>query len=195
MRLQEVYQKNIVPALLQELKETNRLAVPRFKKVVLHVGLGPALKDAKFLETVESTLKRISGLAPVKTRAKKSISNFKIRQGMVIGTMVTLRGARMYDFLDRLVHVALPRVRDFRGLPPKIVDAQGNLTVGFREHMVFPEIRSDEVERLHGLEVIVQTNAGTRERGLALFRAIGFPFNDGAEREIAAAGKRKRKKS
>ena len=193
MRLQEVYQKNIVPALMQELKETNRLAVPRFKKVVLHVGLGPALKDAKFLETVESTLKRISGLAPVKTRAKKSISNFKIREGMVIGTMVTLRGARMYDFLDRLVHVALPRVRDFRGLSPKIVDAQGNLTIGFREHLVFPEIRSDEVERLHGLEVIVQTSAGTHDRGMALFRAVGFPFGEENERENPNT-KRKRKK-
>ena len=194
MRLPEHYQKQMVPALMAELKATNRLAVPRFSKVVLHVGLGPALKDAKFLETVESTLKRISGLAPVKTKAKKSISNFKIRAGMVIGTMVTLRGARMYDFLDRLVHVALPRVRDFRGISDKVVDAQGNLTIGFREHMVFPEIRSDEVERLHGLEVTIQTTAGTRERGLALFRALGFPFGTGADRDLTATSKRKRKK-
>ena len=194
MRLQEHYQKNIVPVLLTEFKEVNRLALPRFVKVVLHVGLGPALKDAKFLETVENTLKRISGLQPIKTKAKKSISNFKIREGMVIGTMVTLRGAKMYDFLDRLIHVALPRVRDFRGISPKVVDAQGNITIGFREHMVFPEIRSDEVERLHGLEVTIQTTAGTRERGLALFRAIGFPFGETAEKEAGPSAKRKRKK-
>jgi len=194
MRLQEHYQKNIVPVLLTEFKEVNPLALPRFVKVVLHVGLGPALKDAKFLETVENTLKRISGLQPIKTKAKKSISNFKIREGMVIGTMVTLRGAKMYDFLDRLIHVALPRVRDFRGISPKVVDAQGNITIGFREHMVFPEIRSDEVERLHGLEVTIQTTAGTRERGLALFRAIGFPFGETAEKEAGPSAKRKRKK-
>ncbi len=193
MRLQELYHKQIVPALKEQLGLANALAAPRFVKVVLHVGLGPALKDAKFLETVESTLRRMSGLQPVKTKAKKSISNFKIREGMVIGTMVTLRGARMYDFLERLVHVALPRVRDFRGISPKLVDAQGNITIGFRENLVFPEIRSDEVERLHGLEISIHTNAGSYDRGLALFRATGFPFNDGTDQERETS-KRKRKK-
>lgn len=194
MRFVENFRKTIVPALATKLGETNLLAVPHFEKVVLHVGLGPALKDAKFLENVESTIRRIAGAQPVKTKAKKSISNFKIRQGMVIGMMVTLRGAKMYDFIDRLVNVAMPRVRDFRGISPKFIDSTGNMTIGFKEHIVFPEIRSDEVEKIHGLEICINTNAGTKERGLALFQACGFPFNDGQDKEGGEKQKRKRKK-
>jgi large subunit ribosomal protein L5 len=128
------------------------------------------------VETVENTLLRITGQRPAKTAAKKSISNFKIRKGMTVGFMVTLRGHRMYDFLDKLVNLTLPRVRDFRGLPRKSVDHKGNLSIGFREHVAFPEIRPDEVERLHGLGITVVTNAKSREKGLALFAGLGFPF-------------------
>lgn len=154
------------------------MALPRFQKVVLNVGLKAGLKDPKFIDQAAQTLERISGQKPVKTLAKKSISNFKIRQGMVVGIMVTLRGRRMYDFLDKLVSITLPRIRDFRGLSPKSVDAGGNLAIGFREYISFPEIRPDEIERLHGLEVVIVTNAGQRAKGLAMFKAAGFPFRD-----------------
>ena len=140
--------------LMKDFGLTNRLAVPRVEKVVVHVGVGKDAKDAKMLETATETLRRITGQQPVKTLAKKSISNFKIRQGMVVGLKVTLRGKHMEDFLTKLIHVALPRVRDFRGLSETIVDRTGNATIGFREHLVFPEIRSDEVERMDDVPVI-----------------------------------------
>lgn len=172
----ERYQRDAIPVLERTFGYRNRLAIPRVTKVVVHVGTGAGLKDAKVLETAEATLRRITGQAPVKTLAKKSIANFKIRQGMTVGLKVTLRGQRMEDFLTKLIHVALPRVRDFRGLDPHIVDSRGNITIGFREHLVFPEIKSDEVERLHGLEVVIDTTAKTREEGLALLQGLGFPF-------------------
>lgn len=175
MTLKERYNKEIVAQLKKELGETNIMALPKVQKVVVSVGLS-ASKDAKLIETVEQTLTRITGQKPVKTKAKKSIASFKIREGMTVGMMVTLRGDRMWDFLTKLIHVTFPRVRDFRGISKKIVDAQGNLSIGFREHIAFPEIRSDEVERLHGIQVTVTTTAGTRERGQKLFEALGFPF-------------------
>lgn len=174
--LDEHYRKEVVPALLKELGIKNALAAPRLTKVVLNIGLGKQSGDNKHSELVVKTLNRITGQKPVLTLAKKSISNFKIRQGMVVGVMVTLRGKRMYDFLDKLIRVGLPRVRDFRGLQAKSIDTQGNLAIGFREHLIFPEIRSDEVEAIHGLEVAITTTAGSRAKGKKLFELLGFPF-------------------
>lgn len=175
-RLKEKYQNTVRSALKEKFDYKNILAVPKIEKVVLNVGTGPGLKDAKFNEVVEATLERITGQKPVKVGAKKSISNFKIREGLIVGMMVTLRGQRMYDFLDKLINVTLPRVRDFRGLDPKSVDPQGNLNIGFQEHIAFPEIKSDEVEKIHGLQVSVVTSAKTKAEGLELLKLLGFPF-------------------
>lgn len=175
--LRERYDREVLPKLMSEFGITNKLAAPRLLKVVINVGFGQAAREGKGHEVAVKTLTRIAGQKPVVTLAKKSISNFKIRQGMPIGAAVTLRGSRMYDFLAKLVGVALPRVRDFRGLDPKSLDARGNLAIGFREHLVFPEIRSDEVEALHGLEIAIATTARSRERGRRLFELIGVPFS------------------
>ncbi len=161
---------------MKELKIKNAHAAPKVMKVIVSVGLSQAIKDPKVLDTVEQTLLRITGQKPVKTKAKKSIASFKLREGMVVGMMVTLRGDRMWDFLTRFTQFTFPRIRDFRGISDKTVDAQGNLSIGFRENLAFPEIRADEVERVHGLQVTVTSNAGSRARGLALFKALGFPF-------------------
>lgn len=176
MTLKDTYQKEIVPALKKDLGIDNIHAVPKVTKVVVSVGLNQNNKDPKVIETVERTLTRITGQRPVKTKAKKSIASFKIRQGMVVGMMVTLRGQKMWDFLTRLTQVTFPRIRDFRGISSKIVDAHGNISIGFKENLAFPEIRPDEVERVHGLQVTVSTTAGTREAGKTLFKALGFPF-------------------
>ncbi len=151
MTLQERYKTEIIPLLKKELGEKNAMALPKVTKVTVAVGLSQGLKDPKVMETVENTLTRITGQKPAKTKAKKSIASFKIREGMVVGTMVTLRGPRMWDFLARLVNATFPRIRDFRGITASSIDARGNLSVGFRENLAFPEIRSDEVERIHGL--------------------------------------------
>ncbi len=172
------YQKTVVPALMQRFGLKNVMAVPRFEKVVVNVGLKASLKDPKFVDAAEKVLGRITGQKPVKTLAKKSISNFKIRQGMVVGMMVTMRGRRMEDFLDKLVNLTLPRVRDFRGLSPKTVDAHGNITIGFREFIAFPEIRPEDADYMHGLEITVVTTAHDRQKGIELFRAAGFPINE-----------------
>lgn len=177
-RLQEAYEKQVVPSLMKEFGLTNRYAVPKFDKVTLNVGLKAGLKDPKFVDAAERTLTKISGQKPVRTLAKKSISNFKIRQGMVVGMMVTLRGRRMYDFVDKFITVTLPRVRDFQGLSPKSVDARGNMSIGFREFMAFPEIRPEDTDVMHGLEVTMVTTAGDKAKGLALLKAIGLPFRD-----------------
>ena len=158
----------------------NALAVPKIQKVVLNTGLSKSLTDKRFADIAMRTLTRISGQKPVPTKAKKSIANFKIREGMMIGAMVTLRGSRMYDFLDKLVNVAFPRMRDFHGLDPKKgFDKHGNWAVGFREHIVFPEIASDEIENIHGLEVAVNTTATNRDEALFLLQSFGFPFKMG----------------
>jgi len=178
LNLREHYQREVIPTLQREFGYSNALAAPRLIKVVINVGYGSRTKDAaRAQEVAIKTLERISGQKPVVTRAKRSISNFKLRQGTPIGAKVTLRGSRMYDFLAKLTNIALPRVRDFRGLPPGSVDARGNLAIGFREHIVFPEIKSDEVEGIHGLEVAVVTNAGSHKAGQRLFELIGFPFS------------------
>jgi len=174
--LKSRFEKEIAPGLMSALGVGNPMAVPRVTKVTVNVGIPAGSKDPKIQETVTATLTRITGQKPVPTLAKKSIAAFKIRENMVVGMKVTLRGARMFHFLDKLVNITLARVRDFRGLNPRSVDRNGNLSLGFKEHIAFPEIRPDEVERLHGIEITVTTTAGTQERGLALFRAIGFPF-------------------
>jgi large subunit ribosomal protein L5 len=178
MNLKEKYQKEVVPKLMTEFGYTNSLAVPKIVKVTVNVGVGRNKEDAKHIETVEKTLERITGQKPIYTLAKKSIAAFKVREGMKVGLKVTLRGKMMWSFLDKLVAVALPRVRDFRGVDTKIVDKTGNLNLGFKENIVFPEIKSDEIERLHGLEVAITTTARDQQSGLALFKNLGFPFKE-----------------
>ena len=176
MAFQDVYKKEIVPQLKEEFGYANIHAVPTLKSVTVNVGLGKGLKDAKYLETVEDTLTRITGQKPVFTKARKSIAGFKIREGNVIGMMVTLRGKRMWDFVEKLIQVSLPRVRDFRGLPPKAFDGQGNYSIGLKEHMAFPEISSDEIDVIHGLQITIATSATTDKEGKALLTKLGLPL-------------------
>jgi len=178
MNLKEKYQKEVVKEMKSKFGYTNALAVPKIVKVTLNVGIGKGKDDPKVAETAENTLKRISGQSPVYTVSKKSISAFKVREGMKVGLKVTLRGKKMWDFLEKLIGVALPRVRDFRGLNPQIIDRTGNLNIGFKEHIVFPEIKSDEVEKLHGLEVAITTTSHKPEESLVLLKHLGFPFRD-----------------
>lgn len=175
-RLKEKYKKETISALAAKFGYANTLSVPKVLKIILNVGISAAKRDDKYLELVTRTLTRISGQKPVFTKAKKAISAFKIREGNVVGAKVTLRKEHMYDFLDKLINVALPRVRDFRGLNRKMVDEQGNLTIGFKEHLVFGEIDPDEVESVHGLEVVISTTAKNKEEGLALLELLGMPF-------------------
>lgn len=191
-RLSEYYQKSVMPVLQKELGITNPMALPRLWKVVVNVGMGRVLKDPAAQQTIESTLQRVTGQKPVLTKARKSIASFKIREGMVIGAMVTLRGHMMEEFVDKLIHITFPRVRDFRGIDPRSVSA-GTLTVGFHEHTVFPEIRSDEIEKLHGLEVTIVSSAKTREQALILFKALGFPFSETAAQEKLQSARQARK--
>ena len=176
MSFRERYKNEVVPKLMVELG-LPRQAVPRIEKVVVHVGFGKFLKDQKILETIEHTLERITGQKSVPTLARKSIAGFKIRSGQMIGRKVTLRGHRMDAFLEKMINAAIPRVRDFRGLDRKGFDSRGNYSLGIKEHIVFPEIRSDEVEHIHGLEVIIHTTAGNATNGYALLKALGFPFS------------------
>lgn len=175
-RLQEKYRKEALPKLAEALGRTNPHSLPRIEKVILNAGLGKSIQDPTYIDTAVDVVARISGQRPVKTLAKKSISNFKIRKGMVVGAKVTLRGDQMYAFLDKLVNVALPRVRDFRGLPRNAFDGSGNYSIGFKEHIVFPEISSDEVEKIVGLEVNIVTTAKSDDEGRKLLELLGFPF-------------------
>ena len=175
-RLKKQYREQVVPALKEQFGYKNIMQVPKLEKIVLNVGYGRNLKDAGFIENVEKTLRAITGQSPVHNKAKKSISNFKIREGMKVGISVTLRGQKMYDFIDKLTSVTLPRVRDFRGINPKSFDKTGNFTLGFKEHIAFPEIKGDSIEKIHGLEVIINTSANTKEEGQALLEKLGFPF-------------------
>lgn len=170
------FQKKIVPELQQKLGFSNRWRVPRVAKAVINAGVGRFVKEAGFIDNVEKTLARISGQKPVRTKSKKSISNFKIREGQEIGVMVTLRGPRLYDFLEKLVKVTLPRVRDFHGLSEKSFDGQGNYTLGFKENVAFPEVKAEEIEKVHGLQIIISTTAKNRDEGKALLAALGFPL-------------------
>jgi large subunit ribosomal protein L5 len=175
-RLLERYRKEVVPQLMRDIGYRNVNAVPRLEKVVLNMGLGEASQNPKLLESAVDEMAAIAGQKPVVTKARKAISNFKLREGMPIGVMVTLRGARMYEFLDRLVSVALPRVRDFRGVPDRAFDGRGNYSLGIREQVIFPEINLDKVDRIKGLTVVICSTAKTDAEGKALLRALGMPF-------------------
>lgn len=169
------YQK-IVPALQRELGVKNVMALPRVEKVVVNSGVGRTIKDEKMLDMIVKELAVITGQKPVLTKAKQSIANFKTRQGMAVGVKVTLRGSRMYDFISRLVNIALPRTRDFRGLDSRAIDSGGNLTMGIKEHIVFPEISTDDIRNIFGFEVTIVVKAKGKAQALALYRALGFPF-------------------
>jgi large subunit ribosomal protein L5 len=177
-RLKEKYQEEIVPALMQEFKYGSIMQVPRLQKVVLNVGLGEAIQNAKALDAAVGDLSAITGQKPVITRAKKSIANFKLRQGMAIGAMVTLRGNAMFEFIDRLVSLALPRIRDFRGVSRRSFDGRGNYTLGLREQIIFPEIEYDKVDKIRGMEVAIVTSAPDDAQGYALLKRLGMPFRD-----------------
>lgn len=176
MKLQEKYKKEIVPKMKEKFGYKNNMAVPKLTKVVINVGFGRQAKEKAHIDSVITGLTRITGQKPIQTKAKKAISAFKIRDGMIIGACVTLRGARMYDFLDKLINITFPRVRDFRGITDKGIDRRGNMTIGFREHLPFPEIKADEVENIFGLEICLATTANSREEGLEFFRLLGIPF-------------------
>ena len=175
-RLKERYHKEIAPALAKEFDIKNPMATPRLEKIVINMGMGEAIANAKVLDTANDELAAVTGQKPVITRAKKSIAAFKLRQGMPIGTMVTLRGDRMYEFLDRLVSVALPRVRDFRGVSPKAFDGRGNYTLGIRDQLIFPEIDFNKVDKARGMNISIVTTARNDEQARALLRSLGMPF-------------------
>jgi large subunit ribosomal protein L5 len=175
-RLRERYQKQIRPSLVQEFGYENPMQAPRLEKIVVNMGLGEALSNGKILDASVEQLAAITGQKPVVTRARKSIANFKLRQGQSIGAMVTLRGDRAYEFFDRLVSIALPRVRDFKGVSPRAFDGKGNYTLGVKEQIIFPEINYDKVEKIKGLNITVVTTARSDEEGRALLRHLGMPF-------------------
>lgn len=175
-RLKLRYRKEIVPALMKELSLKNPMEVPKIEKIVVNMGLGEALANNKILESAVDQLNAITGQKPVITRSRKAIANFKLRENQAIGAMVTLRGDYMYEFLDRLISVALPRVRDFKGISPKAFDGRGNYTLGVREQIIFPEINYDQIEKVKGLNVSIVTTAKNDEHGLALLKAFGVPF-------------------
>lgn len=175
-RLKETYRNQIVPALMKEFGYKNPMQVPKVERVVLNVGMGEAIQNVKLLEGATSELGLITGQRPVVTKAKKAIAGFKLRQGMPIGAKVTLRSDRMYEFLDRLLTLALPRIRDFRGVSPKAFDGRGNYTLGLKEQLIFPEIKYDNVASIHGMDITIVTTAKTNDEGKALLRQMGMPF-------------------
>ena len=175
-RLKDRYQKEIVPILMEDLGYRNVMEVPRLLKIVLNIGLGEALQDAKALDGASRDLATITGQRPIITRARKSIAGFKLREGMAIGMKATLRGRRMYDFLDRLCNVALPRQRDFRGISPDAFDGRGNYTLGLKEQIYFPEVDYDQIDKVRGLEVSIITTAKTDDEGRHLLELLGMPF-------------------
>ncbi|CAI8391829.1 MAG: 50S ribosomal protein L5 [Rhodothermaeota bacterium MED-G12] len=177
-RLYTIYKDEIISKLTEEFQYTNIMAVPKMEKIVLNVGVGEAIQDKKVLDTIVSNMALITGQQPVTTKAKKSISNFKLREGMPIGCKATLRGRIMYEFLDRLVTLALPRTRDFQGVPDKSFDGRGNYTMGIKEHTIFPEIDTDKVTKMHGMDVTFVTSAETDEEAYALLKHFGMPFKN-----------------
>jgi large subunit ribosomal protein L5 len=174
--LKKRYEKEVVPKLIETFHYQNVMQVPKLKKIVLNMGLGEAIQNIKVLETAAAELRAIAGQQPVVTKAKKSIAAFKLREGMPIGCMVTLRHGRMYDFLQKLVNVALPRVRDFRGISSKAFDGRGNYALGIKEHIIFPEIDYDKIDQIKGLNVSIVTSARNDEEGRELLRLLGMPF-------------------
>ena len=175
-RLHTIYNKEIAPKLKKEFSYSNVMEIPKLEKVVINVGVGEAIQDKKALDTIVQNVAQITGQQPVTTKAKKSISNFKLREGMPIGCKVTLRGRIMFEFLDRLINLALPRTRDFQGIPDKSFDGRGNYTMGVKEHTIFPEIDTDKVTKMHGMDITFVTSAKTDEEALALLKHFGMPF-------------------
>jgi large subunit ribosomal protein L5 len=175
-RLKERFEKEARPALMKEFGFKNPMQAPKLDKIVVNMGLGEAINNGKIIDASVEQLAQITGQKPVITKARKSIANFKLRQGQSIGTMVTLRGDRAYEFLDRLLNVALPRVRDFKGVSPKAFDGKGNYTLGVREQIIFPEVDYDKVEKIKGMNITVVTTARNDEEGRALLRLLGMPF-------------------
>jgi large subunit ribosomal protein L5 len=190
-RLKEKYKREVVPALVNEFKYPNSMAAPRLRKIVLNMGLGEAIQNAKLLDSGTAELSQITGQKPVITRARKSIANFKLRKNMPIGAVVTLRGDRMYEFFDRLTSVALPRVRDFRGLSTRAFDGRGNYTLGLRDQLVFPEVDYAKVEKVKGLNISIVTDARSDAEALALLRHLGMPFRSEAQRRKAVTSDEK----
>ncbi len=178
-RLKQRYREVVVPALMKEFGITNPMAVPKLEKIVINMGLGEATQNPKVLDVAVEELAAITGQRPVITRARKSIAAFKLRKGMPIGAMVTLRGDRMYEFLDRLINIALPRVRDFRGVSPKSFDGRGNYTLGLRDQLVFPEVDFNKVDKIRGMNICIVTTAETDEEARALLAHLGMPFRQG----------------
>ena len=177
-RLQERYIETVRPALMKEFNYTNPLEAPRLDKIVINMGVGEGRDNAKIMDFATADLQAITGQKPIVTRAKKSIANFKLREGVPIGAKVTLRAARMYEFFDRLVNVALPRVRDFKGVPPKGFDGRGNYALGLREQLIFPEITYDKIDKVRGMDIIFVTTARTDEDAKALLAQLGMPFRE-----------------
>lgn len=175
-RMRDRYYKEIQPALMKELGIENRMAAPKLEKIILNMGVGEATQNAKLIDPAVSEIGQITGQKPVITKARKSIAAFKVREGMPIGVMVTLRGDRMYEFFDRLVNVALPRVRDFRGVPTKSFDGRGNYTLGVRDQLIFPEIDYSKVEKTKGMNITIVTSAGSDDQARALLKHMGMPF-------------------
>jgi len=178
MTLKEKYQKEIIPAMMNSFGIHNVMEVPRVEKIIVLCGLNRALveQDGKFIDMVKNTITKITGQKPIEIKAKKSIAGFKIREGQSVALMVSMRGKRMYDFLNKLINVSIPRIKDFRGLNENSVDQFGNFNFGLKEQVVFPEVKSDEVERVHGLQITVTTTARDKKKGLELFKLFGFPF-------------------
>ena len=185
-RLKEKYLKEIVPALTKEFSYSNRMAVPRILKITLNVGVGEAIQNPRLLDGVAEDVAAITGQRPVVTRARKSVASFKLREGMPIGVKVTLRGEHMYEFLDRLMNIALPRVRDFRGASPKAFDGRGSYTLGIKEQLIFPEIDAGKAERIYGMNITITTTAETDEEARFLLAQMGMPFTRREEQRITA---------
>jgi len=177
-KLREVYQEKAVPALMKRFNYKNRMEVPKLEKIVINMGLGEAIQNIKILDSAAQELSQITGQKPVITKAKKSIAQFKLRTGMPIGCMVTLRKERMYEFFSRLVNVALPRVRDFKGISGKSFDGRGNYALGIREQLIFPEIHYDKIDKVKGMNIVIVTTAKTDEEGKELLRLLGMPFRN-----------------
>jgi large subunit ribosomal protein L5 len=177
-KMKDVYQEKAVPALMKRFSYHNRMEVPRLEKIVINMGLGEAIQNIKILDSAVQELSQISGQKPIITKAKKSIAQFKLRTGMPIGCMVTLRKERMYEFFSRLVNVALPRVRDFKGLSGKSFDGRGNYALGIREQLIFPEIHYDKIDKVKGMNIIIVTTAKTDEEGKELLKLLGMPFRN-----------------
>ena len=176
MNLKETFHKELLPQLMEKLGINNVMAVPKLTKVVINMGVGEALTDKKHLESAVNDLESIAGQKAVITKAKKSVASFKLREGWPVGCKVTLRGDSMYDFIDRLVNIAIPRERDFRGLNPKSFDGQGNYTLGIKEHIIFPEIDYDKVQKIRGMDISITTSARNDDEGLSLLKELNFPF-------------------